>query len=176
MLTHFLMSFAQFVFPCYIPGLIPLADFDAKLRAVKWNLTEALVEPHSFTETWSIAARQFSQTLEALGLEQARKDDLWQAMWVFTGFTLINGFSSSSKCTMHGRTSMTADFRSILHEFTILTGKKIQVDSNWVSGFVQAFFKNLNDFKTWVQADYKKYTCAQILSIVESGLADDISW
>jgi hypothetical protein len=175
MLAHFLMNFAQFVFPCYIPGLIALTDFDAELRAVKWNLAEALVEPHSFTETWSTAARQFAQIVDSLGLEQARKDDLWQAMWVYTGFLLINGFSVSSKCTMHGRTSMTTDFRSILHEFTVLTGKKIQVDSTWVSGFVQAFFKNPNDFKTWAQADYKKYTCAQILSIVDSGFADDIN-
>jgi hypothetical protein len=175
MLAQFLMNFSQFVFPLFIPALISLAEFDAELRAVKWNLSEPLTEAHSFTETWAAAVRQFAQTVTQIGVDENRRDELWVAMWTYSCFLLLNGFAGSSKCTMHGRTSMKADFKSMCHEFSQATGKRIQFDQEWVPSFVQAFFKNPTDFKAWVQAEFRRYTFAQIFGLIETGLSDDIS-
>jgi hypothetical protein len=175
MLGQFLMKFGQFVFPFFISGLISLAEFDTELKAVKWNLSEVLPDPHSFTDTWAAAVQQFSQLVNQIGVDGNRRDELWVAFWTYSCFVLLNGFAASSKCTMHGRTSMTADFRSMSHVFSQATGKKIQFDQEWVPSFIQAFFKNATDFRAWAQAEFKRYTFAQIFALIETGLSDDLS-
>jgi hypothetical protein len=42
---------------------------------------------------------------------------------------------------------MTADLRHIPRHFHEITGKRLQVDENWLFSFLQVFFKNVKDFK-----------------------------
>jgi hypothetical protein len=55
---------------------------------------------------------------------------------------------------------MTADFRNISTNFRKITGDRRQMDENWLLSFIQAFFKNVKDFKEWVRDEYRRYPCA----------------
>jgi hypothetical protein len=174
----FLLNFTKFTFPYLVPGLVQLNEFDSQVRAVKWTLGDALTEPHGYTNTWLVAAREFASLVNGLPIEQPRKDELWVAMWLYTNFVLLNALASTTKCTGQGRTAMVSDFRSISHEFTQLTSKRIQVDQSWVADYIHAFFKDTNDFKAWIEGDHRgarRYTAAHILSLIETGLNCDLN-
>jgi hypothetical protein len=176
-LPNFLHKFSQFVFPYFIPGLVKLQAFDSQVRALKWNITEAVTEPHGYVETWKGVAIGFGNQLKGLELEQLRQDELWLAFWRYTSLVLLNAFSSTTKCTPNGRTAMRSDFGHLVGEFGQLTGKRLEreIDQTWMANYILAFFNNVNEFKTWVQKDYKKYSRDQLLALVETGFNDEIN-
>jgi hypothetical protein len=49
----FLVNFSEFIFQFFVPGLIQLSEVESQIKGLKWNITEALTEPHGFTSTWA---------------------------------------------------------------------------------------------------------------------------
>ena len=69
---------------------------------------------------------------------------------------------------------MVSDFRNMSHEFQEIIGKKVHVDTDWVIDYVNAYYSTKTDLMNWVDNNYKKYTMAQLIAIVETGLIDQI--
>ncbi|KAH0787808.1 coiled-coil domain-containing protein [Histomonas meleagridis] len=171
----FLMHFPSFCFQYITPNLVHLGEFEQQVKLVKWNINEAQVEPHYFTNVWKEAAKNINVIINKLeSIDQEYKDELWKGFWCYSNFILINGYSVQ-KCTAEGRTSMLSDFRNMSHDLIEFTNKRIQFDTNWVASFVQSFFLGVPEFKKWASENYKRYTCNNIMAVVETGLSDDIN-
>jgi hypothetical protein len=175
LIASFLLEFAQFTFPYFMPGLIQLTEFETQAKAIRWTMTDAVIEPHGYVKGWRDAAVEFGEMVKRMSVPERRKDDLWSALWLYTNFVLLNAFASTTKVTAHGRQAMLLDFSTLSHDFVELTGKRIQIDESWTSNYIKAFFKDAVDFKTWVVQERKRYTAVQILALIDTGLAGDIS-
>lgn len=172
--SNFLIHFPSYSYQFVIPNLVQFNEFEQQIKLVKWNINEAQTEPHYFTRVWYNIAKSFNEMLNKFNIDSVNKDELWISFWKYSNFLLINGYAVQ-KCTAEGRTSMLSDFRNMSHDLMEFTNKKIQFDTNWVAGYVQLFFLGVSDFKKWVQDNHQKYTCSHIISVIETGLSDDIN-
>jgi hypothetical protein len=109
----FMMRFGDFVFQFYVPGLVQLGEFDAALKQVKWFMSKAMTEQHTFVETWRNAAKAFGETIAELRMDQARKNELWFALWQYTSWLTLNAIAAASRSNGHGKTSMKFNFTNI---------------------------------------------------------------
>jgi hypothetical protein len=174
LIANFLLEFAKFAFPFLVSGVAPLAEFDQQVRAVKWTMADAVTEAHPYVATWRTAGIEFRERVGRLAIPEAKKDDLWIAFWTYTNLLLLNAFASSPKVTSQGRQAMLLDFRSLANEFPGLTVKKIPFDEKWTADYIQAFFKEMNQFKEWLQSERNKYSLTQMMTLIESGLSSDL--
>ena len=170
-----LMHFSSFLCQFFVPGLVQFGDFQEQLKAIKWNFSEAMIDAHKFTETWAVAARAFSEQLKKVRMHAPDKQDLWVGVWTYTNFVMLNAYSSSSKCTPEGRTSMKSDAQAMKHDFEEITGKAIEVQMDWLIKWIQAYFLGADEFKQFVSDNIRKYTVSQLKAIVETGFSTDIS-
>lgn len=169
-----LMHFSSFLMQFFVPSIMHLGEFQEQLKAIKWNFSEAMIDAHRFTESWAVAARALAENLKKVKMNIADKQDLWIAVWTYTNFCLLNAYSSSSKCTPEGRTSMKSDAQAMKHDFEEVTGKAIEVQSDWLINWIQAYFLGADDFKVFVSDNIRKYTVSQLKAIVETGFCFDI--
>jgi hypothetical protein len=173
----FLMNFGQFTFRFFAPGFIQLGDFEQGLKQIKWNIQappDLVSEPPPYVKAWRIAATAFRDGLPRIALDHGRKDELWAAVWQYTCYLLLAAFSGTSKATDAGRALMKFIVTALSEVFQGLKPASVVVDSTWVLGFVDAFYLKLDAFHTWAQTNSRKYTLQQFMSLVESGLHEDL--
>ncbi|KAK8894534.1 hypothetical protein M9Y10_022968 [Tritrichomonas musculus] len=177
---NFLKSFPTFCFQFIVPNMIDLSSFDQQIRQTNFKINEAQIEPHQYSVQWVNSAKSFDNDIikgrmeKEEGFDEKDREQFLLAFWTYSSFLTLNAFSSVSKCTAEGRTSMVSDFRNMSHEFQEIIGKKVQIGTDWVIDYVNAYYSTKDDLMKWVSSNYKKYTMSQLTAIVETGLIDQI--
>jgi hypothetical protein len=91
-------------------------------------------------------------------MDQARKDELWFALWQYTSWITLNPFAAASRSNRHGKTSMKFDVTNMKDYLVELTPKRIHVDAKWVMDFVQDFDIDVERLKSWARAGSEGYS------------------
>lgn len=174
---NILKNFPSYCYQFLIPNLVDLNSFDQQVRSTKFNINEAQIDPHQFSQTWVSIAHQFnenviSQQMSEIG--EKERDQFLIAFWTYSSFVVLNAFASATKCTQEGRTSMVSDFRNMSHEFTELIGKRFQINTDWIISYLNAYYSTKTEFTGWCESNSKRYTLNQLMAIVETGLSSQL--
>lgn len=169
--ANFLDKFALFLFQFIIPKIVDISSFEQQMKEIRFNKNDECGEQHQFSKTWISITENFIIKLNNDVLNEIDKDLLLKAFWIYSSFISINNLASLTALLPKEKSLLIVDFKMMSQYLK----KIINIDSDWIIEYINASLLKKNEFISWAENNFNKYTFYQLSAIVDTGLADKIN-
>ena len=143
------------------------------MKEIRFNKNDECGEQHQFSKTRISITENFIIKLNNDALNEIDKDLLLKAFWIYSSFISINNLASLTALLPKEKSLLIVDFKMMSQYLKKII--KSNIDSDWIIEYINASLLKKNEFISWAENNFNKYTFYQLSAIVDTGLADKIN-
>nr|XP_018909417.1 PREDICTED: syndetin [Bemisia tabaci] len=157
------------VYSCVAWRAVDTQHILSLMSKTNWEIKDVMSQHSPYVDVLVREFQIFAMKLDALNthlnIPQAVHNVIWECISFIIASILVEGFSSSKRCSNGGRALMQLDLTQLVSKLEAMSSLKPVPHKEFVETYVKAYYLSEPTLETWVK-DHTEYSPKQLIALV----------